>query len=199
MLSGQSGVNSAAPRPVKLSPALPIGLFRETCTIRISGGLVCSCQRTHTPRAAFRLEGRGPAYHTEFSKTLCTIPSYGVYDRITRVLRAPLEPALLLTDVEGHPRFPVPECGWPRPPICSAQANAPAIISVFRGRPRGELSFPGQGPARTLREGSPIRSGLAPWRLRGSTEIAASRPGQDDPVRLRLPMREEQQQVCHSG
>ncbi len=51
MLFDHSGVNLPALRTVKLSPAVLIRLFRKTCTIRTSGGLVPACQRTHTPRA----------------------------------------------------------------------------------------------------------------------------------------------------
>src|SRR5271157_6316599 len=77
MLFGQSGVNPADLRTVKLSPALPIRLFRKTCVIRISGSLVSVCRRPNTPRAAFRLgAARGSAARTELTKTIRTIPTY---------------------------------------------------------------------------------------------------------------------------
>ena len=56
VLLDQSGVNLSAWRIVKLSPALLIWRFGETCTIRRSGRLVSACQRTTHPRTAFRLE-----------------------------------------------------------------------------------------------------------------------------------------------
>src|SRR5208337_5363613 len=62
----QSGEKLAALRTVKLSPALLIWLFRKTCTIGRSGGLVSACQRTHTARRPSALAARGPASHTEF-------------------------------------------------------------------------------------------------------------------------------------
>ncbi len=68
MLFNHSGVNLAALRTVKLSPALLIWLSRKTCTIRRSGGLVSASQRTHTPRRLPAWATRGPASHTEFSK-----------------------------------------------------------------------------------------------------------------------------------
>src|SRR5208337_906229 len=52
-----------------------------------------------TTHAACRLPAwaaRGPAYYSELPKTLRSVPTYSVYDRIVRLLRAPLEPALLL-------------------------------------------------------------------------------------------------------
>jgi hypothetical protein len=58
VLFGHSGVSPAALRTVKLSPSLPIRLFRKTCTIRKSGRLFSACERPHTPRAASRLGRR---------------------------------------------------------------------------------------------------------------------------------------------
>jgi len=58
VLYGQSGVNLAALRTVKLLPAPAVWLFRKACTIRISSGLVSACRRPHTPRADFRLGQR---------------------------------------------------------------------------------------------------------------------------------------------
>ncbi len=52
-----------------------------------------------TTHAACRLPAwaaRGPAHYSELPKTLRTVPTYSVYDRIVRLLRARLEPALLL-------------------------------------------------------------------------------------------------------
>jgi hypothetical protein len=87
VLFGQSGVNPAPLRTVKLSPALLIRLFRKTCTIRRSVGLVSACQRTYPARRLSAWATRGSASHTEMSKTFRTIPSYSVYDKIDRVLR----------------------------------------------------------------------------------------------------------------
>src|SRR5271166_2160008 len=50
MLFGQSGVNPAALRTVKLSPVRLIRLFRTACRIVRSSGSVSVCQRTHTAR-----------------------------------------------------------------------------------------------------------------------------------------------------
>jgi hypothetical protein len=55
----------------------------------------------------------GPASHTEFSKSIHTIPAYSVYDMIVRVSRASQELGLLLM---AHPRafHSHPNClGWP--------------------------------------------------------------------------------------
>src|SRR5271157_3130731 len=54
VLFSQSGVNSAALRAVKLSPALITWLFRKSCTTVRSSELVSACQGTHPPRAALR-------------------------------------------------------------------------------------------------------------------------------------------------
>ena len=50
-----------------------------------------------TTHAACRLPAwavQGPAYYSELPKTLRTVPTYSVYGRIARLLRAPLESAL---------------------------------------------------------------------------------------------------------
>ena len=51
MLFDHSGVYLPGLRTVKLSPTVLTWLFRKICTIRISGGLVPTCQRTQ-PYAA---------------------------------------------------------------------------------------------------------------------------------------------------
>ena len=50
MLFGQSGVNLADLRTVKLSPARLIRLIRTACCTVRSSGSVSVCQRTHTAR-----------------------------------------------------------------------------------------------------------------------------------------------------
>ncbi len=86
MLFGRSCAYLALLRTVKLSPALPIPLFRKVCAIRISAGLVSACQRRHTARRLSARAARWSSSHTKLSKTLSTIPTYRVYDKIARLL-----------------------------------------------------------------------------------------------------------------
>ncbi len=96
VLPGRSEMNLAAPGTVKLLPAHPIWLFRKVCIIRISGRLVSACQRTVAARRPSASARRGPASHTELSMTIRTVPTYSVYDRNARVLRAFPESGLFL-------------------------------------------------------------------------------------------------------
>src|SRR5271157_3079492 len=88
VLSDRPRVNSAALRIGKLLPAL---LIPPITSLAQSAHPVARFPRIdeNTPahrRAAWA--SRGPSDHTELSKTLRTIPTYIVYDKIAGLLRA---------------------------------------------------------------------------------------------------------------
>ena len=53
-------------------------------------------KKTRATRRPSALAARGPASHTELSKTIRTVPTYRFYNRIARLLRASSEAALFL-------------------------------------------------------------------------------------------------------
>ena len=53
-------------------------------------------KKTRATRRPSALAARGPASHTELSKTIRTVPTYRFYNRIARLLRASPEAAVFL-------------------------------------------------------------------------------------------------------
>src|SRR5208283_3118158 len=63
---------------------------------RMSGGQVSSCQRTHTRAPPFGVGDTRALYHTQLPKTVRTIPTYSLYGKFARLLRASPESGLFL-------------------------------------------------------------------------------------------------------
>ena len=132
-----------------------------------------------TTHAACRLSAwavRGPAYHSELPKTLCTVPTDSVYHRIARLLRVVVEryPKARIGSAGGVRRRQVHRCRSCRQTVCIISRAPPDDRGCTPRLPRRNSSVSLHHPLReaglsahgeTARPQAVDRSGACPVSL----------------------------------